>query len=64
MGSEGNFGEEIGLTRDWAVRIIRGIGNYAEVYDRNVGVQSKLGIPRGINQLWTKGGILYGPPIR
>jgi len=64
VGSEGNFGEQIGLTRDWAARVIRRVGNYAEVYDRNIGVKSKLGIPRGINQLWTSGGILYAPPIR
>jgi general L-amino acid transport system substrate-binding protein len=64
VGAEGNFGEQIGLTRDWAVRMIRRVGNYAEVYDRNIGVKSKLGIPRGINQLWTSGGILYAPPIR
>jgi general L-amino acid transport system substrate-binding protein len=64
VGAEGNFGEQMGLTRDWAVRIIRRVGNYAEVYERNIGVKSKLGIPRGINQLWTSGGILYAPPIR
>jgi general L-amino acid transport system substrate-binding protein len=44
--------------------MVRRVGNYAEIYDRNVGVKSKLGIPRGINQLWTNGGILYAPPIR
>ena len=64
VGSEGNFGEQIGLTKDWAVRVVRLVGNYADVYDRNVGVKSKLAIPRGINQLWTNGGILYAPPIR
>jgi general L-amino acid transport system substrate-binding protein len=64
LGADGSFGEQMGLTRDWAVRIIRHVGNYAEVYDRNIGVKSKLGIPRGINQLWTSGGILYAPPIR
>ena len=64
VGAEGNFGEQMGLTRDWAARIIRRVGNYAEVYERNIGVKSKLGIPRGINQLWTSGGILYAPPIR
>jgi general L-amino acid transport system substrate-binding protein len=63
-GLEGSFGEQLGLTRDWALRIIRRVGNYAEVYERNIGVKSKLGIPRGINQLWTSGGILYAPPIR
>ena len=64
VGAEGNFGEQMGLTRDWAARVIRRVGNYAEVYERNIGVKSKLGIPRGINQLWTSGGILYAPPIR
>jgi general L-amino acid transport system substrate-binding protein len=63
-GREGKYGEEIGLTNDWAVRIIRHVGNYGEVYDRNVGVGSKLGIPRGLNQLWSEGGIQYAPPIR
>jgi general L-amino acid transport system substrate-binding protein len=64
MGLEGNYGPELGLTKDWAVRIIRHVGNYGEVYERNVGTGSKLGIPRGLNQLWNEGGILYAPPIR
>ena len=64
LGSDGNFGEQMGLTKDWAARVIRLVGNYAETYDRNVGIKSKLGIPRGINQLWTNGGILYAPPVR
>ena len=64
IGTEGNFGEQIGLTKDWAARIIRLVGNYGEVYERNVGIKSKLGIPRGLNSLWTKGGIQYAPPIR
>src|SRR5579872_7474819 len=64
VGTEGNYGEEIGLTKDWAVRIIRHVGNYGEVYDRNVGSESQLKIPRGLNQLWNAGGIQYAPPIR
>ena len=64
VGTEGNYGEELGLTKDWAVRIIRHVGNYGEVYDRNVGSGSKLKIPRGLNQLWSAGGIQYAPPIR
>ncbi len=64
VGTEGNYGEDLGLTKDWAARIIRHVGNYGEVYDRNVGAGSKLAIPRGLNQLWTNGGILYAPPIR
>jgi general L-amino acid transport system substrate-binding protein len=64
VGTEGEYGEELGLTKDWAARIIRHVGNYGEVYERNVGSGSKLGIPRGLNQLWSAGGIQYAPPIR
>ena len=64
VGTTDNFGEQMSLTNDWATRAIRLVGNYAEIYDRNVGVKSKLGIPRGLNQLWTMGGIQYAPPIR
>jgi len=64
VGNEGSYGEDLGLTKDWAVRIIRHVGNYGEVYDRNVGSESKLHIPRGLNQLWNAGGIQYAPPIR
>jgi general L-amino acid transport system substrate-binding protein len=64
VGTEGTYGEDLGLTKDWAVRVIRHVGNYGEVYERNVGSESKLHIPRGLNQLWTGGGILYAPPIR
>jgi general L-amino acid transport system substrate-binding protein len=64
VGTEGNFGELLGLSRDWAVRIIRHVGNYGESFDRNVGAGSKLNIDRGLNKLWSKGGILYAPPIR
>jgi general L-amino acid transport system substrate-binding protein len=64
VGTEGNYGGELGLTKDWAVRVIRHVGNYGEVYERNVGSESKLKIPRGLNQLWSAGGIQYAPPIR
>ena len=64
VGTDGTYGEDLGLTKDWAVRIIRHVGNYGEVYDRNVGGESKLKIPRGLNQLWSAGGIQYAPPIR
>src|SRR5919108_483173 len=64
LGVEGNFGEQLGLTKDWIVRIVKQVGNYGEVFDRNVGANSKLGISRGLNRLWTKGGIQYAPPIR
>jgi general L-amino acid transport system substrate-binding protein len=64
VGLDGSAGTDVGLTSDWAARIIRLVGNYDEVFERNVGTGSKLGIPRGINQLWTHGGIQYAPPIR
>ena len=64
VGLDGSAGTDIGLASDWAARIIRLVGNYDEVFERNVGTGSKLGIPRGINQLWTHGGIQYAPPIR
>ena len=64
LGSDGNLGEQLGLTKDWVIRIVKTIGNYGEAFDRNVGSGSKLGIARGLNQLWTKGGIQYAPPIR
>jgi general L-amino acid transport system substrate-binding protein len=64
LGSEGNFGEGIGLTNDWVVRIVKHVGNYGEAFDRNVGGGSKLGIDRGLNRLWSKGGLQYAPPVR
>ena len=64
VGTDGNYGEQIGLTKDWVVRIVRAVGNYGESFERNVGAFSSLGIPRGLNQLWSRGGIQYAPPVR
>ena len=64
VGTEGSFGEQLGLSKAWAERIVRLVGNYGEVFERNLGAGSRLGIPRGINNLWNKGGIQYAPPIR
>jgi general L-amino acid transport system substrate-binding protein len=64
VGTEGNYGEQFGLTKDWAVRIVKHVGNYGEVFERNVGQGSPLKIARGLNALWTKGGLQYAPPIR
>jgi general L-amino acid transport system substrate-binding protein len=64
LGLDGTYGEQLGLTKDWAARIVRLIGNYSDVYERNLGDTTVLAIPRGINSLWTKGGIQYAPPIR
>lgn len=64
LGTEGKFGEMLGLTNDWAYRIIKHVGNYGEVFERNIGQGSPLKLPRGYNALWTKGGLQYAPPIR
>jgi len=64
VGTRGDFGARLGLSNSWAANVLRAVGNYGEVYERNVGVNSRLGIPRGLNQLWTMGGIQYAPPIR
>ncbi len=64
LGTEGKFGEAVGLPNDWAVRIIRHVGNYGESFERNVGAASPLKIQRGQNALWTKGGLQYGQPVR
>lgn len=64
LGAEGKFGESLGLTNDWAYQIVKHMGNYSEVFERNVGMGSRLKIARGQNALWTKGGLQYAPPIR
>jgi general L-amino acid transport system substrate-binding protein len=64
LGVEGQFGEGMGLTNDWAVRLLKAVGNYGESFERTVGQGSQLKIARGINALWTKGGLQYGLPIR
>ncbi|OPF90202.1 Putative amino-acid ABC transporter-binding protein YhdW [Rhodopseudomonas palustris] len=64
FGTDGNLGEQLGLTKDWVARIVKATGNYGESFERNVGSGSKLEIARGLNKLWNKGGIMYAPPIR
>jgi general L-amino acid transport system substrate-binding protein len=64
VGTEGEFGQQLDLANDWARRAVRAVGNYGEIYERNVGTRSRLSIPRGLNALWTQGGIQYAPPVR
>jgi general L-amino acid transport system substrate-binding protein len=64
LGVEGNQGAELGLSKDWAYQIIKQVGNYGEIFERNIGVNTPLGIERGINGLWTDGGLIYSPPFR
>lgn len=64
LGLEGDFGKGMGLSNDWALAIIRAVGNYGESFERNLGSGSRLNIPRGMNALWRDGGLHYPPPIR
>jgi general L-amino acid transport system substrate-binding protein len=64
LGTEGSFGEAIGLGNDWAYNIVKQVGNYGEVFERHVGPNTPLGIARGLNALWTQGGLQYAPPVR
>ena len=64
LGKEGDYGKGLGLDNAWAYRIVKELGNYGEIFERNVGSGSRLQIDRGLNRLWTKGGLQYAPPIR
>lgn len=64
FGLEGNHGTGVGLKNDWTAEIIRQVGNYGEVFERNLGSGSTLNIDRGLNKLWNDGGLQYGPPLR
>ena len=61
LGVEGDMGKAMGLDNRWAYNVIKQVGNYGEIWERNV---TPLGIPRGINAQWNKGGLMYAPPIR
>ncbi|ALG68370.1 amino acid ABC transporter substrate-binding protein [Beggiatoa leptomitoformis] len=64
LGMEGNMGELLGVPNDWVYKMVKQVGNYGEIFERNVGQGSPLKIARGLNSLWTTGGIQYAPPIR
>jgi general L-amino acid transport system substrate-binding protein len=64
LGSTEDTGKLLGLDKAWAANAIKAVGNYGEMFDRNVGPKSALGLPRGLNNLWSHGGIMYAPPIR
>ena len=64
LGADGSQGAELGLSNDWAYQIIKQVGNYGEIFENNIGVNTPLGIERGLNALWTKGGLQYSPPFR
>jgi general L-amino acid transport system substrate-binding protein len=64
LGTGEDMGKLLGLDKDWAYRAIKAVGNYGEIFERNVGPRSILKLPRGANNLWSKGGFLYAPPVR
>jgi len=64
LGKEGGLGDLLGLEKSWAADAVRAVGNYAEMFERNVGLNTPLALPRGVNALWTNGGIMYAPPMR
>ncbi len=64
LGTEGEFGKGIGVGNDWALQIVKKVGNYGEVYEKYFGPKTKINIERGYNRLWSQGGLQYAPPIR
>jgi general L-amino acid transport system substrate-binding protein len=64
LGLEANLGQALGLPRDWAYQIVKNTGNYGEIFDRTLGAKSELKLSRGLNNLWTKGGLMYSMPFR
>lgn len=64
LGTEGNLGEQLGLSNDFAYQIVKQIGNYGEIFDRNLGPGTLFNLERGNNALWTEGGLLYSMPFR
>ena len=64
LGTSEDTGKLLGLDKDWAYRAIKASGNYGEIFERNVGPKSALKLPRGVNNLWSKGGLVYAPPVR
>ena len=64
LGTEGEFGAMMGLDQTWAVRAIQAGGNYGEIFERHIGENTPIGLPRGLNALWSQSGLQYSPPFR
>ena len=64
LGTGDDLGKLLGLDKEWSYRAIKAVGNYGEIFERNVGPKSVLKLPRGANNLWNKGGLMYAPPVR
>ncbi len=63
-GVDPGLGESLGLAEVWAARVIEQVGNYGEIFERHLGKNTPLGLERGLNALWTEGGLMYAPPLR
>jgi general L-amino acid transport system substrate-binding protein len=64
LGAVPGIGKGLGLDDEWAFRVIGQVGNYSQIFERNVGVNTALALERGLNALWTDGGLMYAPPLR
>ena len=64
LGATDDTGKLLGLDKEWMARAVKATGNYGEMFERNVGPKSPLGLPRGVNKLWNQGGLMYAYPIR
>ena len=64
LGRTGDLGPAIGLDRAWMLNAIKAVGNYGEIYDRHLGKDSAVQLPRGLNELWSRGGLMISPPMR
>jgi len=64
LGTEGNTGEMLGLRADWGLQAVKAGGNYGEIFERFIGVNTPIGLERGLNAQWYNGGLIYSPPIR
>ena len=64
LGVGEDTGKLLGLDKEWSFRIVKQVGNYGESFERNLGPNTPVGLPRGVNKLWTHGGLMYAPPVR
>jgi general L-amino acid transport system substrate-binding protein len=64
LGTSEDTGKLLGLDKEWMARTLKTTGNYGEIFERNVGEKTALGLKRGVNALWNKGGVMYAPPVR
>ena len=64
LGADGEYGKDLKVKKDWVVQIVKQVGNYGEVFEKNLGKSTPLEIDRGLNALWNNGGIQYAPPVR